>query len=165
MRIDEIIAYHGSRPRETTGFSLSHRGLNTHTFGEYESDRYGVFFTTNPEFAELYGDVEKYELMINNTINLDQRHDFSDFINAMIEKDRNTGLEAREVLHRGKPVWMAFENDLGKHFVDYLLQQGFDSATFTESNENNDGKEIESQTIVVLEPNKIIKGKQLELAL
>ena len=134
-----------------------------HTFGEYESNRYGVFFTTNPAFAALYGEVEKYELLINNTINLDKQIDFSEFIDDLLEKDRNTGLEAREVLHGGKPIWMAFEEDLGKHFVAYLLQQGYDSATFTEYNENDEGEEIESQTIVVLKPNKIVKGGQLQL--
>lgn len=165
MRITEITAYHGSQPRDTTGFALSHRGVNSHTFGEYESDRHGVFFTTNPEFAKLYGDVEQYELMVTNTIDLDDRNtDFADFVDQLMDQDRNLGLEARDVLQYGKgKVWATFEDELGKHFVEYLLGQGYDSARFTEYNEDDEGRELESETIVVLEPNKIVKNKQLQL--
>jgi hypothetical protein len=81
-----------------------------------------------------------------------------------MDQDRNLGLEARDVLQYGKgKVWATFEDELGKHFVEYLLGQGYDSARFTEYNEDDEGRELESETIVVLEPNKIVKNKQLQL--
>jgi len=169
MLVNEIIAYHGSEPRDTVGFALSHKGQGSHTFGDYSSERWGVFFSNNPEFAELYGEVEPYDLLVTKTADLDNKAQLSmivgNFIDAVHHKDLSLARNAQLVLQGSWSLWQLFEEDLGKAFVKYLLSLGYDSASFTEYNENDSGQEIESLTTVVLKPNKIVKNNQLQLDL
>jgi hypothetical protein len=169
MKINEIIAYHGSSNNHA-GFDVRHTGNNSSMFSDYNSTRYGIFFTTNPKFAEIYGDVMEYELRIQRTIDLDTNNAMnilSDFVDIMFEKDRDIALDARSVLHGDWSIWQLFENDLGKTFVSYLKHLGYDSATFVEEHENDDDEddEVRGQTIVVFNPSKVIKNGQFELDL
>jgi len=160
---ESITAYHGSS-NEHQGFDTKHTGDNSHTFGSYNTDRHGIFFSLNPKFAAMYGDVIQYELNINNTTNLDKS---LDIVAAFADQttDRGIRMDAQNVLYKHWSVWQLFEDDLGKEFVTFLKDQGYDSATFTEYNENDDGKEIDGKTIVVFNPSKVIKHGQLELDL
>jgi hypothetical protein len=55
-------------------------------------------------------------------------------------------------------IWELFEDELGERFTKYLKKHGYDSAKFTEYADNN-GEEIKSNTIVVLNKNLIKKIK------
>jgi len=166
MKINEIIAYHGSS-NDHAAFDVKHTGNNSTSFSDYNSTRYGVFFTTNPDFAAIYGDVMEYELNISNTLNLDTNKAMdilNEFVEMMFDKDRDIALDSRSVLHGDWSIWQLFEDELGKTFVSYLKNLGYDSATFIEEHEADD-EDIQSQTIVVFNPSKIIKHGQLELDL
>jgi hypothetical protein len=46
--LESVIAYHGTKTPNSR-FKSTHTGNNSHTFGAYNSTRYGVFF------SEIYG--------------------------------------------------------------------------------------------------------------
>jgi hypothetical protein len=169
MKLDELRAYHGSS-NDHAAFDVSHTGNNSTSFSEYTSKRYGAFFTDNPKFAAIYGDVMEYDLNISNTLDMDKReineiiYDFSE-----IADDIETGLrnEALNVARGHVDRWILFENTLGKYFVAFIKDLGYDSAVFTEDHEDQDNADdyIEGRTIVVFNPSHIIKNGQLELDL
>lgn len=154
--LETVRVFHGSSDNDPV-FRIGHVGKNSHTFGHYESQRWGVFFTDNPDFASMYGAVKTYDLNLKRTADLDGRNgqllysEFVDTIDAF--EERNLWLAATNTHH----TWQMFEGDLGKRFFQFLKKKKFDSATFTEFNENDDGEEIQSQTIVVFDPNLIKK--------
>jgi len=51
--------------------------------------------------------------------------------------------------------WHLFEDDVGKLFTKLLKKYNYDSAKFTESNTDDNGNDVESETIVVIDTNKI----------
>jgi hypothetical protein len=156
-RLDEIKGYHGSRSEEYPVFYLGHTGYNSHTFGEYQSTRYGAFFTDNPEVAKQYGDVRAYEFDPQNVLNLDKVGDTIvwHFVQKMKDIDYGVYQDARNAMYADHPYWHFFEDEIGQYFVKYLREQGYDAATFREEI----GDEM-SNTIVVLDMSKII-GNQL----
>ena len=134
---------------------MGHTGDNSHTFGSYQSKRWGVFFTDNPDFAAIYGTVEKFTLNIRRTVEIsdDLTHDFLDSLDAFDPIDRPIW----QAVKHHQTDWSLFEDDLGERFVKFLRDQGYDSATFDESNEH-EGQEFESHTIVVIDPSLIQKS-------
>lgn len=161
----EVKAYHGSRNGHQ-GFDTGHTGDNSHTFGSYQSKRSGIFFTKNPKFAALYGDVQEYTLKLRKTCNLDAQDNFLyNFAQSLYEQDRNLWLDASSIVDGHSSIWMLFENELGEVFVKYLKSNGFDSAVFTEYNQDDNEKEIKSKTYVVFNPANVIKNGQLSLNL
>lgn len=167
MKVSEILAYHGSQPRATTGFALSHTGHVSSEFAQYTTQRWGVFFTNNPQYAALYGDVEQYELLIAHTADLDQQRVFHDlvgrFVDLMLDTDTGVAASARQILQGHWSVWQLFELDVGRQFVSFLLNEGYDSATYTEYTVDHDDVEHESLTTVVLRPHLIVQHGQLNL--
>lgn len=160
MRIDELRGYHGSRAEEYPVFYLGHTGYNSHTFGDYQSTRYGAFFTDNPDVAKQYGDVRAFEFDPSNLIDMDRAvmghgNVIWDFVEVLRDVDWNTFQTARQMMHDSAPAWHWFEDDVGKYFVQFLRERGFDGATFQEEI----GDKI-SNTVVVLDMAKII-GNQL----
>ena len=163
--LSEIKAYHGSSNNHQE-FDTKHTGQNSHTFGHYSSSRSGIFFTTNPEFAKIYGDVQEYDLNISKTYNLDKNFKIIDeFMDYIRDKDRSMFLFIRDNILNNGSKWNFFEDEVGDEFVLFLKQKGYDSATFEEYNENDNDEEIFSNTIVVFNPSKIIKNNQYTLDL
>lgn len=161
MKIDDLTeavkAYHGSSEKNPN-FRIGHTGYNTHTFGGYTSKRYGVFFSTNPKFAAIYGEVGEYRLNLRRTLNLEKDrgktiHEFIESLDPFDPTERPIWMTAKYI----RNVWQMFEDDVGKRFVEFLKELGYDSASFIEYNEDDNGKEIKSNTIVVLDPSKIKK--------
>jgi hypothetical protein len=71
-------------------------------------------------------------------------------------------------MHQGH--WHLFENEVGEAFVHFLRRKkGFDSAVFEEEHEvegpDGEVETIESKTIVVFNPSKVVKQGQYELDL
>jgi ADP-Ribosyltransferase in polyvalent proteins len=157
---ETVTAYHGSQVSQPE-FKMGHTGNNSHTFGAYTSTRWGVFFTNNPDFARMYGEVGQYTLNLSNTLNLgtdngNTLYYFIQTLDAHDPQERPIWLEAMAVWRgRDARYWQAFEEEVGERFVAYLKEQGYDSATFYETNEDDHGNEVESQTIVVFDPSKI----------
>lgn len=140
---------------------MGHTGNNSHTFGAYESTRYGIFFTNNKSFAELYGNVKKYKLNISKTLDLDNNNNFvyhfERGLDAFDPEERYIWQQVRGIESGSSPqYWQLFEEELGERFVRHLQDNGYDSATFVEYAEEN-GEEFESHTIVVLEPSLVVK--------
>jgi hypothetical protein len=154
---ENIIAYHGSSSDNPT-FAASHTGNNSHTFGAYTSNRTGVFFSDNSEFAAMYGDIKKYSLAIENpcTDCGEWAFRFSMTLDAHSPDERPLWIDLTGIVRSGdNQLWALFEDDVGKAFVPWLIQQGFDSAQFNEWNEDDDGNDHESNTTVVFDPNNI----------
>lgn len=167
--------FHGTSGEGNPQFVIGHTGNNSSTFGgNYNSTRYGVFFTNNPAFAKHYGKVSEYSLNISNTLNLDTYTTFirtlSNFIGHIedqleIAKEKedkeraemlfNIRQECRHMDSGARSIWQMFEDDFGKEFVHFLLSQGYDSVVFTEDHENDEGEYDESRTTVVLNPSVI----------
>lgn len=161
---ESITAYHGSS-NEHQGFDTKHTGTNSTVFGAYHNDRHGIFFSLNPHFAALYGDVIEYELNISNTIDLNENPNIVFEFTQKNDLDRNVMLDARSVMYGDWSTWQLFEDELGEEFVSFLKEKGYDSASFAESNFDDEENEIEGKTIVVFNPSKAIKHGQLELDL
>jgi hypothetical protein len=164
MKWDEIFeavrAYHGSGHANPV-FIMGHTGNNSHTFGSYQSQRWGVFFTDNPDFARMYGNVAAYDLDLHKTLDCENDNNaIWNFVQSFDPHDpeqRNTWLDARAIMHSNH-YWQLFEDEVGERFVAYLRELGFDSAMFVEYNvDDNDGDERRSHTIVVLDPSLIHK--------
>jgi hypothetical protein len=167
---ESIKAYHGSGKNPQPAFDVKHIGHNSHTFGSYESERHGIFFTTNPKFAAIYGDVMEYDLNISNTYDMDENDSvIFNFLSWLKETENDLYPEARDtVMHQGH--WHLFENEVGEAFVHFLRRKkGFDSAVFEEEHEvegpDGEVETIESKTIVVFNPSKVVKQGQYELDL
>lgn len=161
-KIDEsVVGYHGSRAGDQV-FKIGHSGNNTHTFGAYDSQRYGVFFSDNPKFAALYGNVKKYVLNIQDTADLNTPHIRQEFIESLDPFDPVDRPFWLTVRHATGQTWQLFEDQLGERFTKFLLDNGYDSATFAEYNEDSEGNEFKSNTIVVLKPELIRETKLTE---
>lgn len=157
MNLHEIFRYHGSED-EYPIFYLGHTGKNSHTFGDYESTRYGAFFTDNPDVAKQYGNVKQYEIDPSNVIDLDENNNIIyDFVQYLsdIDEYRNEFLDARGIMYGDFSTWHLFEDNVGKLFIRYLKKLNIDAVSFSEYI----GEEL-SNTIVVIDMSKII-GNQL----
>ena len=157
---EAVTKFHGG---DNYRFIIGHGGKNSHTFGSYESKRYGVFFTDNEKFAEIYGEPKKFVLNIKKTLDLDD-NDSQNFLYKFYEIvsriDRNMRFTVSHILNYG-PKWQLFEDDIGKLFYKFLRKNGYDSAKFVESHDV-DGEEVLSETIVVLDLYKIRQDRDGE---
>lgn len=167
MKLSEVVAYHGSMHHPA--FSLEHNGMNSSAFGgDYSTKRFGTFFTDNINFAKLYGTPKKYFLKISSTLDLDtERARDILYRLTLILDDKGLVDESNElsnIIEGYKSMWPAFEQQLGKWTVSYLVHSGYDSATFVEDHVINT-KSINSNTTVVFNPSNIVKDAQFELDL
>lgn len=158
--LESVRAYHGSSQTKPT-FILGHTGHNSYTFGSYNSQRWGAFFSDNPDFARMYGNVGEYDLNISHTANFDNNNniiwEFIQSLDAFDPNERPIWLEARCSFFGANPprYWQFFEDEVGERFVAFLREHGYDSAVFEEYNEDDDGETHKSHTIVVLDPGLI----------
>lgn len=157
---ESIKAYHGSSNGHAA-FSATHTGINSHTFGEYHSIRHGIFVATNPHFSAMYGDVQEYNLNISNTLDLDNETNPIFYFMESLDPfgpEREIWIDTRTIFHGNRPVWHLFDDELGERFVKHLITQGYDSAMFTETTTDDDDEEITTQTIVVFDPNDVVRN-------
>ncbi|MFA5491143.1 MAG: hypothetical protein WC284_18335 [Candidimonas sp.] len=145
-----MIVYRGSRNSRITLPSI---GRNYHTFGDHEVERWGVFFTDNPSFAAMYGDVKKFIINPSSTFLLDGSAKSQRMIWNFIDQIEDAGIkfDAKNVHHD----WQLFDEDVGEEFYKFLKSQGYDSVKFVEYNNDDDGVEQESNTYVMYDLNKI----------
>lgn len=144
------IAYHGTTKGKINKFNIPSQSHNNLGFlGNVETTRHGAFFSDNAEYSKTYGDVNRYNLHIKNTYNIhkDSHLDFADSLDAF-GPHRDTWIAAKNIKHH----WQLFDGELGKHFTNWLKQNGHDSAHFKEYDEKS-GKE--SNTTVVLDSDNI----------
>lgn len=167
----EKIWFHGD-DRENPRFRIGHTGRNAHTFGDYESTRYGIFLTDNPEFAKIYGSVKQYRVNVSNTLKLPQGLSVFDDLVDQLANETDVTLASdvwhslRTILYGSSPKWMLFEGAVGAKVVEFLKMRGYDSVLFQEANTNDEGDDVESNTLVVLDDHKIRQfndPKQLDL--
>jgi len=162
MRLLELIAYHGN-DQDNPEFAHSRMGTISTNFSTGKILRFGSFFTNNPDFAAIYGNVQEYDLNVHN-IATDLRnlaYDFSLELDAHDPDQRTTWIYATGIARStADDLWELFDGDLGEVFVPWLIDQGHDSAQFEEWDTNNDGEEIKSLTTVVFDPRNI---KQIDI--
>lgn len=151
-----VLAYHGSKQTDVV-FEPSHIGDNSHTFGNYQSKRTGVFFSDNPEFSAMYGTVQQYRLNLTNTATdlLELAYRASMTLDAFHPDQRPLWIDVVGITRSSGREWQLFDDEIGDFFVPWLIEQGYDSAQFVEYNEDDDGQEHRSVTTVVFDPSKI----------
>lgn len=166
MKISEVtnifedVRWHGSRNNHAA-FDTSHTGHNSHTFGHYNTTRYGIFFTDNEDFSKIYGEPKQYELTVKNTYSIE----LNDYLDSIM-KDAGIDNNFRNNVFNGSVnLWELFDDYEGEMFVQELKNRGYDSAEYTEWLEDDDGIEHKSNTVVVFSPANVIKNNQPELDL
>lgn len=150
MRLLELIAYHGT-DHEFDTFNPVNKSAIWTTLGDEPVDRHGIFFTTNKDFAAIYGKVGAYELDVHRIADLDVMGELLDpFANMLWEAGR--GDLARDAVHiwLHSNTWELFDEELGEYMVKYLVGAGYDAARFDE-----EGEEV----YVVFDPSKVTKLK------
>lgn len=147
-----IKVYHGSR-NDHGRFKIGHTGNNSHTFGDYDSTRYGVFFSNNPKISAIYGDVDTYDLSVSKKelIDLDKSEIIPEFIDYLGEKDSAEWQNAKHI----REVWQFFEGETGKEFHQFLVSKGYKAAVFEEYINDENGKEHKSKTYVLLDLHRV----------
>lgn len=158
------VLYHGSISDDPR-FIIGHTGKNSHTFGSYDSTRYGIFLTDNPKFAAIYGTPRKYVVYPKSTFDFNNSHHISQAEYHFLSVDSDVPDDVYNAARYTKHEWEWFENELGKYFVQWLKDRGFDSATFVEYHDDEDGGSIPSNTFVLLDPHLIRKdsGDQMDI--
>lgn len=162
MRLNSLLTegikvYHGSRNGHGR-FVIGHTGDNSHTFGSYQSTRYGVFFSSSKQYSALYGEVEPYELSLRpkEIVDLDKGDaEYGAF--TMFNRAWRNGefpdlsTDPRFV----SDTWQFFEDDLGEVFHKWLMDQGFKAAKFTEYMEDDNGRELKGTTYVLFDLHRV----------
>lgn len=147
--------FHGD-DRDNPRFRIGHTGRNAHTFGDYESTRYGIFLTDNPDFAKLYGSVRQFRVNISKTLDLKRgKAVLEDLLDELADEEFDIRHSLKGILYGSSPTWMLFEGEVGARVVEFLRKRGYDSVLFQEANTNDEGEEVESNTLVVLDDHKI----------
>lgn len=153
------VLYRGSdSPGES--LILGHKGRVSTTIGDYETERYGIFLSDNPEFARLYGRVSTYEVNLLKTLRLGQKSPVLwEFIESLDPhgKDRRSWFNAKLNIVQGSwPLWHLFDGDLGRLFTSFLIERNYDSAVFQEWVSNDDDVEVEGTTYVIFDKKSIV---------
>ncbi len=150
MRYREIISesvsgvfYHGTN--QTFDRFEKRQGTVASIFGSEKVDRYGFFFTKNPEFAKLFG---KNLLKVHLTIRkpFDMRHGIS----VQMENELSEHGISFKWLLQGDD-WEKFDGEDGEHFVSTLISLGYDGAIINEP--DDDG--IMQTSIIAFGPDQI----------
>ncbi len=155
MRLCELFegikVYHGSRSNHSR-FTIGHTGHNSHTFGDYDAKRYGVFFTNNPKVAAVYGDVDVYDLSLTpkEIADLDNRDLQMDFIESVSE-DANLWQDAKHI----RETWQFLDGDVGEAFYKFLVSKKYKAGKFVEYINDENGKELKSNTYVLFDLHRV----------
>ena len=156
--VETVRAYHGSSSGVSDPtFIMGHTGSNSHTFGHYQSQRWGAFFSDNPDFSRMYGAPVAYDLNVHHTCQLENDNTIWNFVQSFDPHDpeqRNLWQDAVAIM-RSNRYWQLFEDEVGERFTAYLKELGYDSASFVEYSEDDHGTEHRSHSVVVLDPSLI----------
>lgn len=146
--------YHGS-DSEFDRPKLGHKGINSFgILGQYSTNRFGIFFSDSKEFANQYGNhVNEFYVKLENPLELTReiQLDFLETIDAF--DDRENWLNVKYIKHQ----WQLFDNPIGKIFVSWLIDNGYDSAVFNETVEASTGEELSGNTYVVFDNAQVIR--------
>jgi hypothetical protein len=144
--------YHGTDSIfDPSDFRNQSESINSTILGPISVTRNGIFLTDNPELAKDYGsNVMNLKADVKNTANLTRnlRLDFVDSLDPWTERD--LWLLAKNTLHD----WQLFDNEVGARFVQWLKNQGYDSAILTEENDSG----VSGKVLVVFDANNIKKA-------
>jgi hypothetical protein len=155
--------YHGSKgDQPIERFESTYTGTNSTAFSDYEVDRVGVFLTDNLAFAQQCGDAVG-EYAVSATSVVEYQKAISDFI-AHLDHEDLTGLKSA-VRDLAEP-WMMFDNEMGREFVSWLRNNGYDAVIVPEAvwveDEHGEEEELPSNTVVVLDPKLVRYVGQVE---
>jgi len=144
----ESILYRGSNSQNIPNVS------NSKNYGmlgnESNTTRHGIFLSDNKEFAQNFGQVTKYQMDTNNTLDMHNKQNWNllDEFEAIAIK-HNPELE-KEFSDASFEYWSYFDDEIGELFKNFLQSKGYDSATFPETFENTTGN-----TFVIFNTNGI----------
>lgn len=137
-----MVVYHGT-PADISEFNPVGMGKVSHTFGDYETTRHGMFFAEDPEFASSFAqantggykrpgaNVLPVHLSIQNPLYIEP-HGISE---EDVSKLTQQGISEKWARNLGHPdyTWEAFDGDDGKFFVDALKAAGYDGVRYHET--------------------------------
>lgn len=149
---ESIKVYHGAE--EHGKRNIGHSGNNSSTFGGYNSKRYGWFFSSNPKFSAIYGEVVPYEIHLapKQIINLDKSDLVDQFMGWLLE--HYPGLYRFRNINN---TWELFEDDLGEVFYEFAKSHNIQAVKFTEYQTDANDKEIKGTTFVLFNLNVVRK--------
>jgi hypothetical protein len=150
-RGEPLVVYHGTS-KIFDAFQARSRSVNTTTFGPVETERTGIFLSSESRFSRQYGSrvLALYARIENPAeITRDTILDFAESLDPF-GQDRSLWQIARHV----RAPWQAFEGELGRRFVAFLQEAGHDGATFTEDLDTEEGN-VEGRTFVAFSPMQI----------
>lgn len=147
--LEYITLYHGAM--EHGNRNMGHTGNNSTEFGYYNSKRYGIFLSDNPNFAKIYGDVKKYGLSLSPSEVPDVENGtlINDFISWADEKNLNH--VTFFFRHQFNHVWELFEEEIGEAFLQFARENHYKAVKFTEYQEDDSGKKVKGTTYVVFD--------------
>jgi len=150
-RGEPLVVYHGT-DKVFDVFRAHSRSINTTTFGPVETERTGIFLSTNPAFSAEYG---RRLMRVYASIE-DPAEITRDLVLAFADSLDPFGAE-RELWLQAKysrSAWTLFDGELGRRFVAFLRSHEHDGATFDENVVVEDG-EIAGRTYVAFDPTQI----------
>jgi hypothetical protein len=154
MKIKDILfeyikAYHGAS--EHGARRIGHAGTNSNVFGSYGTTRYGIFLSSNPKFAAVYGEVLPYAIGLPQSKIPDLSK--TDIVNQFYDWAWDHDL--RHVIfffsHQYRNFWELFEEEIGKAFYEFAKEKGIKAVKFQEHQTDNNDKEVVGVTYVVFD--------------
>ena len=147
--------FHGTDANfSATQFQMGMKGTNDlGLLGQVETERAGIFLSDNKDFASEFGkNVMPVRAIMESVADVDETK--QGFIDSLpLDNDLR-----RRAYYSNQP-WGMFEGGLGKAYVEYLKQEGYDSAFFNEETTKADGGYIEGGTFVVFDPKQVLPNE------
>ena len=131
-----LVLYHGTR-HDFDQFRSHGMGNVSHTFGDYETMRHGIFLTPHKEFATQFatqGEHESGQNLIPVYVKMHNYLDIRDgFDDDDIEHLSKHGINEKLMRNiHPSAIWELFDGDDGKHFTDAVKSAGFDGVRMSE---------------------------------
>ena len=156
--------YHGTNSEfPISEFKSESKSVNDFgLLGPVETERSGIFLTSNKDFAAEYGK-KVVPVKINwskagKTADVpNAAQDFLESLDSFSDADKDVWNTTR--WHQND--WEMFEGETGRRFVKFLKEQGYDSASFDEflpPTATRTGAEVGGETLVVFDPAILAEG-------
>ena len=145
-----LTLYHATNGDFST-FEPGRPTINSHTFGQYETKRHGIFATPNRKFSHEFidgskpgGNVMPVHMAIHHPFDLTQGPD------SEVDDLAQHGINPRWVYSK-QNSWELFDGDDGANFVRGLKSAGYDGAYLHERNADGEN----TPTYVAFHPHQV----------
>ncbi len=146
---EPLVVYHATNG-DFESFTTGRKTINSHTFGNQETERHGIFATPDHEFAQDYFREGDGKNVVPVHMSIKSPIDFSDGIPDHIVDEFDTkGINLKWI--KPTQTWELFDGDEGKKFVEAAKELGYDGAIINEE-KGYDGNAL---SYVAFDPSQI----------